>query len=66
MVHPRCTCTIRELRLYSYKTDRLSGDVLPVVLDAWNYYIDALRYAVTPLIKRGNEVAVFLPKRYRR
>lgn len=50
-IHPRCSQTLNEFRLYSYKTDRLSGDVLPVVIDAHNHFIDALRYALTPLMK---------------
>lgn len=53
VVHPRCVETIKELRLYSYKVDRLTGDILPDVVDAWNHYLDALRYAVTPIIKRS-------------
>lgn len=52
VIHPRCRETIRETRLWSYKKDRLSGDVLPVVIDANNHYMDALRYALTPLIQR--------------
>lgn len=50
VIHPRCTETIKEARLYSYKVDRLSGDVLPIVVDANNHCIDALRYALAPLI----------------
>ncbi|MCT8783605.1 PBSX family phage terminase large subunit [Glaesserella parasuis] len=50
-IHPRCQQTLNEFRLYSYKTDRLSGDILPVVLDENNHYIDALRYALEPLMK---------------
>lgn len=53
VIHPRCKQTIREARLYSYKVDRLTGDVLAVLVDANNHYIDALRYAVSPMIKRG-------------
>lgn len=53
VVHPRCVETIKELRHYSYKVDRLTGDILPDVVDAWNHYLDALRYAVTPIIKRS-------------
>jgi len=52
IVHPRCKQTINEMRLYSYKVDRLTGDVLAVLVDANNHYIDALRYAVSPMIKR--------------
>lgn len=65
VVHPRCTETAKEMRLYSYKVDRLSGDVLPDIVDAWNHYIDAIRYAVTPLIKRQGTAMMFLSKRHR-
>lgn len=51
VIHPRCVNTIKEFRLYSYKVDRLTGDILPVLVDANNHWIDALRYAVSPLIK---------------
>lgn len=55
VVHPRCAEVARECRLYSYKVDRLSGDVLPVPVDANNHYIDAIRYALEPLIGSGLE-----------
>lgn len=51
VIHPRCVQTIGEARLYSYKVDRLTGDILPVLVDANNHYIDAIRYSVSPLIK---------------
>ena len=51
VIHPRCKATINEARLYSYKVDRLTGDVLPVLVDANNHDLDALRYAVSPMIK---------------
>lgn len=57
VIHPRCTNTIEEFRLYSYKVDRLSGDVLPVLLDANNHAVDALRYALDPVMKsRGRGI----------
>lgn len=46
IIHPRCTHLIDELTLYSYKTDKLTGQVLPVLEDKDNHMIDALRYAV--------------------
>ena len=52
VVHPRCRQTVQETRLYSYKVDRLSGDILPVVVDAHNHWIDATRYALAPLMQR--------------
>lgn len=52
LIHPRCVELIKEMRLYSYKVDRLTQDILPVIVDAHNHYIDALRYAVAPLIRK--------------
>lgn len=57
-IHPRCKETLREFRLYSYKTDRLTGDVLPTVLDEHNHYIDAIRYALNPLIQSKNAAGI--------
>lgn len=45
IVHPRCVHLIDELTLYSYKTDPLTGLVIPVLADKDNHCIDALRYA---------------------
>lgn len=45
VVHPRCVHLIDELTLYSYKTDPLTGQVIPVLEDKNNHVIDALRYA---------------------
>lgn len=45
IVHPRCENVIKELTCYSYKIDKLTGDVLPVLEDKENHCIDALRYA---------------------
>ena len=36
-IHPRCEETIKETRLYSYKVDRLTGDILPQIIDANNH-----------------------------
>lgn len=45
VVHPRCTHTIDELTMYSYKTDPLTGAVTSILEDKKNHVIDALRYA---------------------
>lgn len=45
VVHPRCRHTIDELTAYSYKTDPLTGKVLPLLNDKANHVIDALRYS---------------------
>lgn len=64
IVHPRCRETIRELRLYSYKTDRLTGDVTTDIVDAWNHYLDALRYALAPMIRAQATAGMLLRKRH--
>ena len=53
VVHPRCVHTIDELTLYSYKTDPMTGRVLPVLEDKKNHVIDALRYACEG-VRRAN------------
>jgi phage terminase large subunit len=45
VVHPRCKHLIDELTLYSYKTDPLTGRVIPILEDKNNHVIDSLRYA---------------------
>ena len=50
-IHPQCTEAINEFRSYSYKIDRLSGDILPDVQDAFNHVIDAIRYSLEPVMK---------------
>mgnify|MGYP002620427934 CR=1 FL=1 len=52
VVHPRCRHTIDELSLYSFKTDPLTNEVLPVLEDKKNHVIDALRYSVE-LLRRA-------------
>ena len=46
IVHPRCKHVIDELTLYRYKTDKLTGQVLPKLEDKKNHTIDSIRYAV--------------------
>ncbi|MFT9068339.1 MAG: PBSX family phage terminase large subunit [Acetobacter syzygii] len=55
VVHPRCKHLVQECRLYSYRVDKDTGDVLPIVEDAHNHWIDALRYALDGVIhnRRG-------------
>lgn len=46
IIHPRCKHTLEEFRNYSYKKDRLTDEVLPIIIDKWNHGIDALRYSL--------------------
>lgn len=56
VIHTRCTKTAEESRLWKYKRDRLTGDILPILIDKNNHLMDALRYAIAPLIKRKPQV----------
>lgn len=56
IIHPRCKETAKEARLYSYKTDRITGEVLPVIADANNHCWDASRYGLDGYIKRRTTV----------
>jgi len=57
VVHPRCEETRKEMRMYSYKVDRLTGDVLPDIVDKHNHYIDSIRYGISPLIQQKRKPA---------
>ena len=52
IIHPRCRHTAEEFRLYRYKTDKNTNEVLPVVEDANNHVIDAVRYALSGYIRK--------------
>lgn len=52
VIHPRCDNMRKEARLYSYKVDRLTGDITTKLVDAHNHGWDAVRYAVEPMITR--------------
>jgi phage terminase large subunit len=64
VIHPRCRRAAEEFRLYSYKTDPRSGDVLPIIVDRHNHVIDAIRYALEPIIAREDEPAAAIPIRF--
>lgn len=60
VVHPRCANLERELKSYAYKTDPRTDEIVPVVEDKNNHLIDALRYAVEGLHKRGRLIPEML------
>ncbi len=63
IIHPRCKETAKEARLYSYKTDRITGEVLPVILDANNHCFDAVRYGLDGYITQKSVVGMLVRKR---
>lgn len=52
IIHPRCKETAKEARLYSYKTDRITNEVLPIIEDKNNHCLDAIRYSLDGMIRR--------------
>jgi len=53
VVHERCGQFLDEARLYSYKVDSRTGEVLPIIVKAYDHGWDALRYAYVGLIKNN-------------
>lgn len=53
VVHPRCVNLIRELRSYAYRIDKRTNAILNEPEDENNHGIDALRYAVERLHRKG-------------
>ena len=51
IIHPRCKHTAEEARLYCYKTDRVTEEVLPIIEDKNNHCWDAIRYSLDGYIK---------------
>lgn len=60
VIHPSCTETAKEFMLYSYKIDPRSDEVTNKIVDAYNHYIDAIRYALSKLTyNRANNWEVY-------
>lgn len=53
VIHPRCTQLESEARLWRYKTDELTGVVMPQLVDGHDHGPDALRYALAARIRPG-------------
>lgn len=58
VIHPRCKRAIEEARLWRYKTDPRTEEVLPHLVAGNDHIWDAVRYALAPLIKKGPSVFV--------
>ena len=60
IIHPRCKRTAEEARLYSYKTDRVTNEVLPIIEDKNNHCWDAVRYSLDGYIKHKRSAGLFM------
>ena len=58
VIHPRCRHAIDEFNHYSYKVDKQTGDVLPIVVDSFNHIIDATRYALADLMRGRGQMQI--------
>jgi len=54
LIHERCRHTAEEFRLYSYKIDKLTEEILPKIEDKHNHCLDAVRYALSSIVKQPN------------
>jgi phage terminase large subunit len=58
-IHQRCKNVAREARLFSYKVDRKTGDVLPEIGDLNNHGWDAIRYGHDGEIQHAGGLGVW-------
>jgi len=58
IIDPRCKELIDEFALYCYKIDKKTGLILPEIVDKNNHGIDAIRYAVEPLMRGAPKIRV--------
>ena len=54
IIHERCKRTAEEFRLYSYKVDPKTSEILQIIVDKHNHCIDAIRYSLSGFIKANN------------
>lgn len=59
IIHERCKHTADELRHYSYKVDKKTGDILPIIVDKFNHCIDAIRYGLDGYITSSDSLGTW-------
>ena len=59
VLHERCKHMDEERRLYRYKVDPKTQQVLPVVIDKHNHGWDAIRYSLDGYIQRRGAAGVW-------
>lgn len=59
VIHERCRHFATEARLYSFKIDKKTGDVLPIIVDKHNHGWDALRYSLDGYIQARGGLGVW-------
>lgn len=56
IIHPRCKGTIGDYQNWKWKTDKITGQVLPIPLEASDHAPDSTRYALEPYIKKKTTI----------
>lgn len=59
IIHPRCKETAQEARLWSYKVDRVTKEVLPVLVQKNDHYWDSVRYSFDGYIQNRGGLGVW-------
>lgn len=55
VIHERCKHTAEEARLYSYKVDKQTDEVLPIIVDKHNHCWDGVRYSLDGVIVKSTD-----------
>lgn len=59
IIHERCVHTAKEARLYSYKIDKKTNEVLPIIVDKHNHCWDAIRYGLDGYITSNDSLGTW-------
>lgn len=60
VIHERCKHTKKEAKTWSYKVDKLTGDVLPVLKKGNDHTWDGVRYGASKFIPNKKKKNVFI------
>lgn len=56
IIHPRCVNTAYEFAKYSYKIDKRTEAILPIIAEGYDHILDSLRYSLSHMIKRKTSI----------
>jgi len=60
IIHPSCINFITEIRNYSWKKNKATGEYINEPIDKYNHILDALRYAIQSLKKKAKILNISL------
>ena len=60
VIHEKnCPNMVKEAKLYSFKVDRLTREILPIIVDKHNHGWDAVRYSLDGFIQKRGSTGVW-------